>query len=90
MRLDISPVDSKDFNEVTGMHILRHVERASGVPMGDVVPLGQVRVLAPIVPKFGNKADSRLTAQTSSHYSNSFYLNHFFNKELYFALRLRP
>ena len=31
-------------------------------------------------------ADPCLTAQTSSHYSNSFYLNHFFLKGMYFAL----
>lgn len=90
MRLDISPVDSKNFDEVTGMHILRRVERTSGVPMGDVIPLGQLQVLAPIVPKFGNKADPRLTTETSLRYFNSFYLNHFFDKELYYTLKLQP
>jgi hypothetical protein len=87
-RLDVVPVRNKDFDEVTGMHILKRAKRASGLmPVSDVVPLSQVRALAPVIPKFGPKANPRLTAQTSSHFSTSFYLNHFFDKELFFALR---
>lgn len=86
-RLDVVRERNKDIDEITGMHILKRVQRASGlIPVGDVVPLSQVRALAPVVPRFGPKANPRLTAQTSSHYCNSFYLNHFFNKELFFAL----
>ena len=87
-RFDVSPVGHRDFDEVTGMHILKHITRASGVPIDDVVPLSQLQVLAPIVLRFGITADPHLTAQTSSYYSNSFYLNHFFDKELYFAIKL--
>lgn len=87
MRFDIVPVHGQNVDEVTGMHIMKRAVRADGRPLGDVVPLSQLRALAPLVPKFGRKADSRLSAQTSSHYSNTFFLNHFFDKELYFALR---
>jgi hypothetical protein len=83
MRLDLVP---RDFDEVTGMHVVKCVTRACRTPMGDVIPLSQLRALAPLVPKFGKKANSRLTAQTSAHYSSVFYLNHFCDKQLYYAL----
>lgn len=87
MRFDIVPVHGLDFDEVTGMHVMKRSVRGSGTPMGDVIPLSQLRGLAPLVPKFGRKADPHLSAQTSSYYSNTFFLNHFFDKELYYALR---
>ncbi|KAI6004772.1 hypothetical protein EDD15DRAFT_2155216 [Pisolithus albus] len=85
-RLDIVSVHGRDFDEVTGMRVVRRVTRACGTPTGDVILLSQLRALAPLVPKFGGKANACLTAQTSSYYSNQFYLNHHFNKELYYAL----
>ncbi|KAG6372620.1 hypothetical protein JVT61DRAFT_7368 [Boletus reticuloceps] len=71
------------------MYILKCATRACGTPMGDVVPLSQLQALAPLVPRFGDKANLRLTVQTLSYYSNSFYLNHFLDKELYYALSSR-
>ena len=41
-RLDNVLVHNMDFDEVTGMHILKRVQRASGMPISDVVPLSQV------------------------------------------------
>lgn len=67
---------------VTGMHTLKRV-----TPLAfDILPLRQLRALAPIVPKFGAVADPRLTSRTSSTYSHDFYLNCFFTKELFYAL----
>lgn len=86
-RLDVVPIRGADFDAVTGMHVVKRVIRAGGTPMGDIIPLAQLRALAPLVPRFGQKANNRLTAETSSYYSQSFYLNHFFDKELYYALR---
>ena len=71
-RLDNVLVRNMDFDEVTGMHILKWVQRASGMPISDVGPLSQVQALAPVVPRFGPKANPCLTAKTSSHYSTSF------------------
>lgn len=74
------------FEDATGMYVMNRATRACGTAMGDIIPLSQFRALAPLVPKFGDKANLRLTAETSSYYSHSFYLNQYFDKELYYAL----
>jgi len=86
MRLDLVPVHGRDFDKVTGMRVVKRVTRACGTLVGDVIPLSQLQVLAPLVPKFSKKTNSHFTAQTSSHYSSIFYVNHFCDRELYYAL----
>lgn len=79
--------DIQGNDPVTGMQSLKRAKRTNDIPMGDIFPLNQLRALAPIVPKFGAAADVRLTSRTSSPYSTYFYLNHFFDKDLYYAIR---
>ena len=43
------------------MFILRRVARAGGAPLGDIIPLTQVRAFADLIPRFGSKADGQLT-----------------------------
>jgi hypothetical protein len=71
---------------VSSMYVLKRAIRAGGVLMGDVVPLGQLRAHVNLVPKFGSKADLRLTKQNSFVYSDEFWLNKYFDKETFFAL----
>ena len=70
------------------MFVLRRAARAGGAPLGDIIPLTQVRTFADLIPRFGSKADGRLTKQTSSAYTSEFWLNKYFDKEAYFALTL--
>ncbi|KAG1831476.1 hypothetical protein EV424DRAFT_1314149, partial [Suillus variegatus] len=71
---------------VTGMHILKHARHANGTPVGDIVPLRQVRLFINLIPQFGAVVDARLTKATSSHYSSSFFLNKYFDKQIYDTL----
>jgi hypothetical protein len=70
----------------TGLHLLKKATRANGERIGDVVPLDQIRALVDLAPRFGAKADSRLTSGTSIAYSTEFWLNKYFDKELFYAL----
>ncbi|KAF8126182.1 hypothetical protein EV363DRAFT_1174568, partial [Boletus edulis] len=42
MKLDLVPVHGRDFDKVTGMHVVKCSTRACGTPMGDVIPLSQL------------------------------------------------
>jgi hypothetical protein len=55
--------------------------------MGDVVPLGQVRTLLNLVPRFGAEANTQLTKETSLEFSQEFWLNKYFEKELFSSLK---
>lgn len=72
----------------TSMFVLKRAVRASGAPLGDIIPLTQLRALADLAPRFGAQADPRLTKQTSLAYSTEFWLNKYFDKETFFALHL--
>ncbi|TFK59814.1 hypothetical protein BDN72DRAFT_723748, partial [Pluteus cervinus] len=70
----------------TNLIILRRARRANGEPMGDIIPIRQLRALVNLVPKFGSEPDNRLTQQTSLAYSDEFYLNKYFTKQMFFSL----
>lgn len=69
-----------------GMHLLKRAKHGDGTPVGNIVPLKQMRAFISIIPELGAAADARLTKETSAHYSSSFFLNKYFNKQLYYAL----
>ncbi|KAH9009323.1 hypothetical protein EDB85DRAFT_1881682, partial [Lactarius pseudohatsudake] len=71
----------------TGMYLLKHARRNDGAIMGDIVPLAQLRALVNLVPRFGEEADKRLTKETALEYSSEFWLNKYFDKELFYALK---
>lgn len=71
---------------VTGMYVLKRAFRSNGTRMGGVVPLSQARIAAPLIPKYGTQADPKLTCHNSLEFSTEFFLNHFFDKELYYFL----
>jgi hypothetical protein len=50
------------------------------------VPLDQIRAQADLAPRFGAKANPKLTSSTSLVYSTEFWLNKYFDKELFYAL----
>jgi hypothetical protein len=71
---------------ITGQYIMKRSTRANGSRLGDIVPLLQARIPAPLVPRYGVQANSKLTAKNSLEYSTEFFLNHFFDKELYYFI----
>jgi hypothetical protein len=71
---------------VTEMHVLKCAKHANGAPVGDIVPLGQLRAFIHIIPQLGPVADARLTKANSTHYHSSFFLNKYFDKQIYDAL----
>ncbi|KAG1843085.1 hypothetical protein C8R48DRAFT_619062 [Suillus tomentosus] len=71
---------------VTEMHVLKRAKHANGAPVGDIVPLGQLRAFIHIIPQLGPVADARLTKANSTHYHSSFFLNKYFDKQIYDAL----
>ena len=68
------------------MHLLKKATRANGARIGDIVPLDQIRALVDLTPRFGSKANARLTSFSSMAYSTEFWLNKYFDKELFYAL----
>ena len=72
---------------IWGMYVLRRAYRSDGSPMGAIIPLYHLRQPIHLIPRFGAKADSTLTSQTSSGASHDFYLNHYFDKEDFMYMR---
>ncbi|KAF8336052.1 hypothetical protein F5887DRAFT_1063304 [Amanita rubescens] len=86
-RFDIIPQATASAPEpASSLHVLKRAHRANGRPLGDIVPLSQLRSLVSLVPRFGEKADSHLTKTTCLAFSTEFWLNKYFTKELYYAL----
>ena len=54
--------------------------------MGDIIPLLQTRTAAPLIPRYGPQADPKLTSRNSLEFSTEFYLNSFFEKDLYYFM----
>ena len=65
---------------------MKHASQSNGTRMGSVVPLSQTQTAAPLIPKYGPQADPKLTSRNSLEFSTEFFLNHFFDKELYYFL----
>ncbi|TFK60664.1 hypothetical protein BDN72DRAFT_904782 [Pluteus cervinus] len=72
----------------SSLFVLRRARRTNQAPTGDVIPIQQLRSPADLVPKFGEKVDFRLTQETSLAYTEEFYLNKYFTKQMFFALTI--
>jgi hypothetical protein len=69
------------------MYVLKRSRRSDGMIIGDIAPLGQLRALLDLIPRFGADASKRLTKETSLEYGLEFWLNKYFEKELFYALK---
>ncbi|KAI5987694.1 hypothetical protein EDD15DRAFT_2389474 [Pisolithus albus] len=85
-RFDIFPQGNSSVERTTGLHVLKKAMRASGSELGEVFPLDQLRSYAHVVPRFGRKADNRLTSTNCIHSSPSFFLNKYFEKDFFYAI----
>ena len=70
----------------TSLYILKCARRADNSLLGDIIPLCQLRSLVSLIPRFGEKADPQFNKTNSLVYSNEYWLNKYFNKELFYAL----
>ncbi|KAJ7029159.1 hypothetical protein C8F04DRAFT_1212028 [Mycena alexandri] len=70
----------------SGMYLLKRARRSDKSVMGDVIPLDRLRAQVELTPRFGKKADRRLSKETSLDLCDEFWLPKWFNKELFFAL----
>ena len=70
----------------SSLYVLKRAKRSNGSIIGDVVPLRQIRALVDLVPRFYETAPRGLTDKSSSIYSTEFFLNKYFDKEMFWAL----
>lgn len=74
-------------NSATGMYVLKRAVRADGSKPGGIIPVSRLRGPVELVPRFGEKADARLTMESSMEYSTEFWLNKYAGKEDFWALQ---
>lgn len=70
------------------LHVLKRATRNNREPIGDVLPLAHIRSPVHLIPRFGKAANPRLTSHTSHEVSTEFWLNPFWNKQIYYSLVL--
>lgn len=95
-RYDIVPQPNPDLptsrgpfpEHLTGCYLLKRGKRASGDVIGDIVPLDQVRALADVAPRLGARANRRFSKENGLHFATEFWLNKYFDKEIFYALSL--
>ncbi|KAF7965082.1 hypothetical protein HWV62_45763 [Athelia sp. TMB] len=73
----------------TKMYVLKRALRVDQARVGDVIPLSRLRSPIYLQPRFGPVADPRLTSENSLEYSSEFWLNHYAEKEHFWALYVR-
>ncbi|KIM61614.1 hypothetical protein SCLCIDRAFT_121795, partial [Scleroderma citrinum Foug A] len=56
--------------------------------LGDIIPLSQLHTFVHLIPRFGQTTDCQLTQYNSMELLNEFYLNKYFDKNMYFPLLL--
>lgn len=81
-RFDIS----NERDPTTQLHILKRAKRSNGIRMGDIIPVSQLRASVNLIPRFCAAADKRLTPYNSMEHATEFWLNLFWDKNIFFAL----
>ena len=72
----------------SSMFVLQRVRHPNQDIAAEIIQLKQVRTLIGLIPVFGEAADRRLTKETSLEYCRQFWLDKYFDKELFYALTL--
>ena len=67
----------------TGLYLLKRAVRSTGEVLRDIVPLDQLRSLVDVAPHFGEEAGPGLTNTNSIVFAKEFWLNKYFDKELF-------
>jgi len=82
-----SPIRAPIPDPITGLYIFKRALRTDQSRTGDIIPLSHCRMPVQLLPRFGAKADARLTSATSMEWSREFYLNAYFDKDIFQYLR---
>ncbi|KAG1837762.1 hypothetical protein F4604DRAFT_1942034 [Suillus subluteus] len=72
----------------TQLHLLKRAKRSNGTRVGDVIPVTQLRAPINVVPRFGASADPRLTQYNSMEHASEFWLNKYWDKNIFFPLSM--
>jgi len=72
---------------ITGLYVLKRAFRTDQSRIGDIIPLSHCRMPTQLVPHFGKKADTRLTYTKSMEKCREFFLNGYFDKDIFQYLR---
>ena len=83
----IPPARASIPDPTTGQYILKRALRSDKSRIGDIIPLSHCRMPIQLVPRFGAKADTRLTSRNSMEWSTEFFLNTYFDKDMFQYLR---
>jgi hypothetical protein len=67
----------------TKMYCMKCARQSDKSIMGGIIALGQVRALINLVPLHGEVADKRLMKETFLEYGSEFWLNPYFDKDLF-------
>lgn len=70
----------------SGLYLLKPAYRANHTYIGDIIPLDQIRELVELTPNFGGQADRQYDQSNISELSREFWLDKYFDKELFYAL----
>lgn len=84
-----SPARAAIPDPVTGLYVFKRALRADRSRVGDILPLSHCRMSVQLVPRFGEKANTTLTCATSMERSREFFLNKYFDKDIFQYLRIR-
>ena len=71
----------------SSLYVLKRAKRTNLSLMGNVIPLDQIRALIDLTPCFGDVAKRTLTFQNSTIYNSEYFVNKYFDKELFWALK---
>ncbi|KAG1733273.1 hypothetical protein EDB19DRAFT_1830994 [Suillus lakei] len=72
----------------TRLHLIRRVKRSNGMLVGDIIPLTQIKAPVNLIPRFRASADNHLTSQNSMEHASEFWLNIFWDKNMFFPLSM--
>ncbi|KAL4072026.1 hypothetical protein J3A83DRAFT_4372007 [Scleroderma citrinum] len=68
------------------MFLVHRCFRSNGTPLGDIIPLDNVRHPIQLVPKFGVDAPRNMTCDNTLDVGREFYINSFADKETFHAI----
>lgn len=74
-------------NPVTGMYLLRRSNRLDGSRQGGITQVRNIQAVLSLVPCFKKEIDLRLNRNNCMDYFSEFWLNDYFDKEIFWVLR---
>jgi hypothetical protein len=83
----VPPARANIPDPITGLYVFKRALRADKTRIGDIIPLSHCRAPVQLVPRFGDYADARLTSSNSMEWSREFFLNAYFDKDIFQYLR---